>query len=610
MKISRNLALLAVLLALAVLAWSPIWLQASEPASEPSAVTYQLLTNPGVEVYDPPYTQYQGVDCQVASGWERFWIDGSEPYWMDTRDFAYSHLGTGWVERIEGATSQLVLATEPYTAGIQQQVTGLEPGVGYGFHAAMLTIYQTSAQPPVDGTMIKRVGMDPTGGTDPEAPTVVWSEADGHDQGPWSIDLRTAVYAETPTMTVFVQVISSESAGPWPYLNLSFLDSAILARTPVVTATAPSVTLVPTFTVSWDNAVPAPGGYVRWYDVQWLDEVEGTWHDWFTRTDEVEAEFYGEQGHAYRFRARAWQRYTNGAHLYGPYRADGDTRTHYQGPRLTGWVLNNQADPVAGATVTISGTSYSTTSGSSGWYEIHVLPWSEPQTVVLSALDWQVPSPVYGVTLGPTETVTLTWTLLPPDDPVIGGGFEAGLDGWSLIAGQGVTPTVVTEPVHTGHGALALGGVPSVSVTVGVTQTVVVTDAWEPVLSFWYRPVTTDTDDLFNVVLTVVTYTISSTLPVTPTGAGTALLTEPITFTLPVTTVYVLTPTLDVEDWQHRWYAVGLPEAALTGTVTIQFQVWNDGDDWVTTVYLDEVSLGSTPGGPFKSYLPLVLRGS
>ena len=28
-----------------------------------------------------------------------------------------------------------------------------------------------------------------------------------------------------------------------------------------------------------------------------------------------------------RFRARVWQRYPNGAHLYGPYRPQGDTST-------------------------------------------------------------------------------------------------------------------------------------------------------------------------------------------------------------------------------------------------------------------------------------------
>jgi hypothetical protein len=46
---------------------------------------YNLLSNPGMEVFDPPYGQYDGVDCQVATGWQRFWYGGPEPGWMDAR---------------------------------------------------------------------------------------------------------------------------------------------------------------------------------------------------------------------------------------------------------------------------------------------------------------------------------------------------------------------------------------------------------------------------------------------------------------------------------------------------------------------------------------------
>jgi hypothetical protein len=247
---------------------------------------------------------------------------------MDTRVFANSHLGVGWVERIEGETSQLIVSTQPYSAGIWQQVAGLTPGIGYGFHAAMLTIYQTSAPPAVDGTMIKQVGIDPTGGTDPQAPTVVWSDPDDHDEGPWDINQRTAVYAQGPAMTVFVRVISPHGSGGLPFLNYSFLDSAILAQTPVVTASSPGLSPHPFFSVSWKDAQPAPGSdELRWYDVQWLDEAEGVWRDWLTRTKDLRAAFAGDWGHTYRFRARVWQRYPNGAHLYGPYRPQGDTST-------------------------------------------------------------------------------------------------------------------------------------------------------------------------------------------------------------------------------------------------------------------------------------------
>jgi hypothetical protein len=560
------------------------------PQTAGLAADYQLLINPGFEVYNPPYGQFDGVTCQVATGWQRFWYGGPEPCWMDTRVFAYSHLGVGWVDYREGETSQLIVGTEPYTAGLWQRVTGLTPGVGYGFRTALLTIYQTSAPPAVDGTMIKQVGIDPTGGTDPRAATVVWSEPDDHDEGPWTTDSRTAAYAQGAAVTVFIRITSPYAAGPPPFLNLSFVDWAILARTPVVTATSPAVTEVPTFTVSWANAVPAPGGEVVRYDVQWLDEAEGVWHDWLVRTGSLQATFVGEQCHAYRFRVRALQRYEDGSRLYSPYRPDGDTRTLVQGAKLIGRVLSHEGNPVGGATVAISGTAYAATSGSGGAYELDTPCWTEPQTVTVDHPAWLSPPPVYGADLGPMETMAFTWTLQPPDDALVNGGFEAGLDGWSLLG----EPALVTEPVHTGRGALALGTPGMIestgpeSVTVGVSQTVVVTNTWEPVLSFWYRPSITGSTGLLSVALTVVTRTVSTTLP--------------------VTTTYVFTPALDAEGWSHRWTYAGLPETALTGTVTIRFQVRPRDGMSATDVYLDEVSLGAGWGGPYKAYLPLTLR--
>jgi hypothetical protein len=208
------------------------------------------------------------------------------------------------------------------------------------------------------------------------------------------------------------------------------------------------------------------------------------------------------------------------------------------------------------------------------------------------------------VTFGLTETVALTWTLRPPDDAVVNGEFESGLHGWSPINVRATT--VVTEPVHTGRQALALGGAPPLTtegaeqqaLIAGVTQTVVLTAAWEPALSFWYRSEAGDGDGapstgsaaVFNVTLSVTARTISPTLP--------------------VTTTRVYTPDLDASGWQHRWYYPGPREAALTGTVTIGFHLRDPapGDGPMTTVYLDEISLGATPGGPHRVYLPLTLK--
>jgi hypothetical protein len=582
---------------------------AAVPSPEPRAPDYQLLVNSSLEEYDPPYGQYEGVDCQVASGWQRFWYGGPEPYWMDCLVFADSSLGTGWVEAIDGDTSQMIISTEPYTAGLRQQVGGLTPGVSYGFHAALVTIYQTSDQEPVHGTMIKEVGIDPTGGTDPLSPDVVWSEPNGQDHG-WDVTRITAATARSSTVTAFIRITSPHPSGGLPLLNQSFLDSAILAQTAQVSASSPGASGTESFQVRWDNAVPSPGATVVRYDVQWLDEAEGMWHDWLTWTTKLSATFDGQWGHHYRFRARAWQRYPNGAHLFSPYRAEGDTQTRV-GIELAGRVLDPWGRAAPGATVVISETGYTAVSGAGGGLIMNPAPWPEPVSLVVSHPYWLSPPPVYGLSLTPTATLALTWTMRPPGDAVINGDFEAGLEGWSAAPGA-----TLTDVVHTGHGAAALAAGPETRLAsapglsrvhfkfVGsrarlgpvltassqlptepkytpLSQTLVLTDAWQPALSFWYMAPDAGGEPLFDLVLTVITRTVAST---------------------PVTTTLVLTPPLPTGGWRHFWSYAGAPHAALSGTVTVAFR------PWAGAVYLDEVRLGATPGGPWCAYLPLLTR--
>ena len=80
---------------------------------------------------------------------------------------------------------------------------------------------------------------------------------------------------------------------PWIATSLYSVDQR-RPVTPIITATSPAISGVPTFTVNWDNAVLAPGGtQLKWRGVQWLDEAEGVWHDWITGTYLVQADFVG-----------------------------------------------------------------------------------------------------------------------------------------------------------------------------------------------------------------------------------------------------------------------------------------------------------------------------
>ena len=140
-----------------------------------------------------------------------------------------------------------------------------------------------------------------------------------------------------------------------------------------------------------------------------------------------------------------------------------------------------------------------------------------------------------------------------------------------------------------------LAGQVSVSSRTGVEQTVALARSWNPNLSFWYLPESTDGDDSFEVTLTVVPDVAGSSRPLAGIDQSAA-----------TPTSLALTPSLEADGWQHQWYSLGVGDDYFTGTVTIYFEVWNDGDESPTTVYLDEASVGRTPGGPFRIYFPLI----
>ena len=603
MKRIRIAGTLVSLLVLFILNWSASGLSArSDSATSTSLVAAQLLVNPDMEQAFVPYENDCAWEpCQVAWGWSRFWDNDLEPCWMDARDFAHNVMNSDWVERIKGDTSQVIFSTEPYEAGIYQQVSGLTPGSPYGFTAAMLTIYESSANPRDDGKMIKQVGMDPTGGTDPDAPSVVWSEPDGRDKI-WDLGSRAAVVAASDKVTAFIRVDSPYGVS-WPYVNQSFLDGALLAQTATAWISASEVSLDDTFVVDWGASASA-GAEIWAYDVQWQDLADGAWHNWIQwdppdqALDSI-ATFRGERGHSYRFRVRAWQYYLDGDnYLYSPWVETAHVTT-IASARLAGKVLGNGPYGFGGARVSVSGTGFEAVSRPDGGYAMWTEPMDASHEVTISNLPWLSPAPVYGVTFGVTETVTLDWSLRPPDDAVENGGFEQGLAGWATIFEQGAMPAPVDDTVHTGRGAVMLGGEaevrPDEEYCSGIMQTTSLARSWNPNLAFWYLAETADDDDQLSVTLTVLG---------DPTGSDQAGRGDPEN--VAALQSFVIAPAMDAEGWQHAWYSLGAGDAYFTGTVTIQLEVWNDGDGSPTTVFLDEVSLGRTPGGPFRTYLPLV----
>ena len=192
----------ALLGTLVVLTFRPVLSRAGarNPCLEPG----NLTQNCGFDHFSG--RDYQGKQLQVPNGWEPYILAGN----MDFR----SSIDTYW-----GAPSLWLLSDGvPFRGGIYQQV-GVTPGVVYQTDAGWAAVTQPNFE--------RRLGLDPTGGTDPLAPTVVWGPSErGINSWP---DLTVSARATGPTMTVFVWTdhpttygndwIFVDAVGLWPDPN-------------------------------------------------------------------------------------------------------------------------------------------------------------------------------------------------------------------------------------------------------------------------------------------------------------------------------------------------------------------------------------------------------
>jgi hypothetical protein len=539
----------------------------SPPAPALAAGFDNFLTNPGLETFNAPYDYYDSHPLQVAQDWTAFTKSGVTPKYMTNDEWA--NMTGGAAEHLEGDHSQMYWETGAFAAGIYQQVS-VTPGTDYAAQAKILAIWESSAPRP-DGKMLRQMGIDPNGGTDPNSPDIVWGPTKGRHMV-WE-SVKSSATAISSTITLFVLVTSEASSGR----NQVFVDAVVLTNAPAASATSPALSTDPSFTVNW-SGTPAYSDPSLEYDVQYKVD-DGDWTNWRGKTESTSRTFGPtdpitvEYGHIYHFRARAWEDYENWpaevtVKLPGVFASgNGDTSTLVGG--IYGHVHNNWAGSVGGATVAISGTASSTTTDGGGRYGLP-LPAAGSYEVTASHSGYGSPPGIAIDVYSATTTIPLTFTLRPPDDVVVNGDFEDDLSDWATT---GTAPTVVTSPLRSGDYSLAMSG------TSGITQTHSVSGMHEPTLSFWYTIVTSETvgNDSFKACL----------YQNDPSDCA---------------ATFAVTPTVDV-DWTHQWLALGLNKV-YTGPLGISFSLqWNGSG---TMVYLDEVSLGK---GPYKVYLPLTIKG-
>jgi hypothetical protein len=176
-----------------------------------------------------------GRPMQLPVGWNAFVLYGNPEYIQDEHTFF-------------GGYNLTIASTSPFKAGIYTQVQ-VTPGAGYRASIA----WGAPNQPDLFG---RQLGIDPTGGTDPNAATVIWGPMHwgegrilNYPPPDVNIDVRARALGET--MTVFFLADHPQTAS----YDLILIDAIALYPD----ESAPAVELPPTATPTPEPVIePTP----------------------------------------------------------------------------------------------------------------------------------------------------------------------------------------------------------------------------------------------------------------------------------------------------------------------------------------------------------------
>ena len=528
----------------------------------------------------------------MANGWERFVIGDEDRLRFFTSSDWAAFNGSPFVEFRDGIEAQVWWTPRKNDTGIYQQVLSRTIGEHYGFQAGILQVFETTERTdPATGKLLRSVGMDPHGGTDPEAPTVIWGPEEpnatyneGGAKYTWFYP-GVGATAMSTTVTVFIRVQFEEDAGPLES-NQVWVDDTFMDVAPTTSLTVNAVNATQLL-AEW-SGTPRSGFRLFAYEAQYRRASDSNWTDLqiFTvntlPSQNTNMTIPVETGVPYVVRARTWHEQVggDGHEVPGPWVEQSATA----GGLVSGVVANNQGIPLAGATVLANGGAISTTSGANGIYNLNTGAGTYAITAQTDA-GWQTLDPVTQ-TLAVSSTAALSLTVYPPDDALTNGGLEGSFAGWT----QTLT---ITPNQHTFEATQQRSGTYSLVISGSgeLAQTAAVVNMYRPVLSFWYLITGGEGDD---------------SLVASLQGTSTQLSQIEETILLPATSPLTLTET--TTGWRHASLPLVLSGTEkYSGDLTLRF-VANQVGLTPTLFYLDEVSLGRSWGGTAKINLPIIFK--
>jgi YVTN family beta-propeller protein len=229
---------------LALVAIGPIQAQQSPGATLGQAEALAALILNG-DFEGDFYTYGAG---QVAQYWVPYELSTGSPQFL--RSTAYKYQGN--------ASQQVWADNVPWYAGIQQTTVltlgspsnaRIQAGTKYTVHVRVYSIYGGSSGSAQDNKINKRLGVHPSGGTDPLSSEVVWTPWFGQDKE-WK-QMDALVEAKGSRLTIFIEASDPVSGGQDQFYidDVWIEEEGAAPPTPTRTATrVPTATPTPTAT--------------------------------------------------------------------------------------------------------------------------------------------------------------------------------------------------------------------------------------------------------------------------------------------------------------------------------------------------------------------------
>ncbi len=295
------------------------------PAPISTASLAPSLQNPNLECgTNGGFVPQAGIRGLVPAGWTALLLDGQPDINSARTYFLGGYCSGGWVEHMEGDDALVMAAqdieTPPdpgkhFDALVYQRVS-VTPGQTYSLSAWAVSFCGGSFNNPNDcpaGDYIaKMAGLDPTGGVDPYANTVIWTEdLQNFNVVRWA-NLRLAATAapDSSGMTVFLRIRSPFSH----HGNHALFDAVSLMAAPTAQFGAlPDHVDGRSALITWDGTLSTDileiphGAYRLYFDVQQSTQgPDGPWQDLLSHTEERSSQFTSQVASGtYYFQARA-----------------------------------------------------------------------------------------------------------------------------------------------------------------------------------------------------------------------------------------------------------------------------------------------------------------